>query len=102
MRKLQLTQMYSRLFWEKIKPVVDERWRRNLVLHPEAASEKGSLLAFRNDIIKEMWDDESEDVRAKVKRCRDEEVAEDAESDEDNAADSEGQRGQAKARSYQR
>jgi len=102
MRKLQLTQMYSRLYWEKIKPVVDERWRENLVLHPEAASEKGTLLAFRNDIIKEMWDDEPEDVRNKVKRRRDEEVAEDAESDEDNAADSEGQRGQAKARSYQR
>ena len=46
-----------------------------------------------------MFDEESEDVKAEVKRCRDEEVAEDT---EDNVADSEGQGGQAKVQSYQR
>jgi galactose-1-phosphate uridylyltransferase len=107
MRKLQMTQMYSRMFWEdKIKPVAEERWHVHLALHPELASKKGSALAFRNDVIKEFFEEESAEVKAEVARRRDEEVSDEEtganENDDPAGAASDNQRHQAKALSCQR
>jgi|HubBroStandDraft_1064217.scaffolds.fasta_scaffold02537_11 hypothetical protein len=106
-RKLQMTQMYSRMFWEeKIKPIAEERWCAHLALHPELVFKRGIPLAFRNDVIKELFEKEPAEVKAEVARRRDEEVSDEetgADEDDNHAgADSDGQKRQAKALSYQR
>jgi len=86
--------------------VVDERWQAHRVLNPKEASTKGSLLSFRNKIIKEMYEEESAQVKAEVKRRRDEEEASEDEmgADEDDldVVDPEERKRQAKAQAYQR
>jgi hypothetical protein len=104
-RKLHITQAYSRLYYEdKLKAIINEHWLTHLKSHPEDASKKGSTLAFRNKIVKELYDAEPAEVKAEVKKRRDEGFSDgdDEDGDDDANVDKVEQKRKAKAVSFQR
>lgn len=78
-KRLQLSQAYTRLYWnEKLKKIVDERWEEHkLEIQDEDANAATKLpakapIAFRNAIVRALLNEESSEVIEKVKRFRDE------------------------------
>ena len=110
-KKLQLTQAYSRLYYtERIKPIILERWALHVENHPEDSDRQGPPLTFRNKVIKELYQQETAEVKAEVERCRNEDRFPEPDSDEsdgdsdtepDDDVDSEERQRRALALSYQ-
>lgn len=111
-RKLQPVQAYSRLYYDDptrgIKATIAQRWAQHVVEIPEDATRQGPPLHFRNKILTELYNQESDEIKAKVDACRthgfpdsddsDSDVDSDVESD---INDEEVER-RAKASAYQR
>jgi hypothetical protein len=102
-KKLQPTQVYSRLYYEtKLKPIIAECWQTHLIANPEDASKSGPPLQFRNKIIRDLYDSETPEIKAEVERRREEGQSEDElEHDGDGVDEEESQR-RAKAFAYQK
>ena len=65
MRKPLLHQIYQRLYFDKISPIVAERYA--LYVHTLSANERPKpLIAFRNALSKELLEGETQEVRDKV------------------------------------
>jgi hypothetical protein len=103
-RKLSVTQAYSRLYYEKkLKAIVDARWARHLTENPTGHG-RGEALRLRNAVIKELFDAETEEVKADVKKKREEGSFsdEDIESDDDGEVEAIELQRRNRARRYQR
>jgi hypothetical protein len=103
-KKLQVIQAYSKLYYEtRVKAVATERWVNRL--SKLTAKEKEKLpenppLAFRNAVAKELYETESDDVKAAVEEFRNDPDA-NGNADEVEDMDEEAER-VAKANAYQR
>ena len=74
-------QAYTKLYWKKkVEAVVEERWKE------ECPTEVGTRpgIAFRNRVVKELFDNESAAVKDEVKAYRDETGDETEESNGEN------------------
>ena len=78
-KKRQLCQVYSALYYDsKIKDVVDKRWSEKVSqVLPEKDGDKAKAapqrppLSFINEIVREMFENESDEVRREVEKLRD-------------------------------
>ena len=78
-KKRQLCQVYSALYYDsKIKDVVDKRWSEKVSqVPPEKDGDKAKAapqrppLSFINEIVREMFENESDEVRREVEKLRD-------------------------------
>ena len=71
-RKLPRYQAYSRIYYEKkLKVIVDALWKRRIDKYPDLKT-KGEALKHRNAVIKELFEDETDEVKAEVDRKREE------------------------------
>ena len=87
-RKLHITQAYSRIYYEnKLKAIINDRWLTHLKSHPDDASKTGPPLAFRNKIVRELYEAESAEVKAEVVRQRDEGFSDDENEDDEDVED---------------
>jgi hypothetical protein len=61
-------QFYSSLYWNgKIKPVYMEEMDRLTKVAEEAGLKKPATINVANKVTKQLWDAESEEVRAEVR-----------------------------------
>jgi hypothetical protein len=90
-RKLSYVQAYSRLYYKKkLKDIVAALWERHITRHPELKNKKGQVLKHRNAVIRELLNAETDEVKAEVRRRREEgdySDDEDINPDDDNAVD---------------
>lgn len=96
-KKRTVVQAYQRLYNEtKIKPLVTERWnakheyeKTHPPIPPALPLPKYPPVNFRNDIAKELYEAESDEVKAQVEEFRDNPHAtvDDSEDDEDDSVD---------------
>ena len=98
--------MYSWLYYnKKLKAIVDARWEQYIAENPSIKGVRGQVLKFRNAVIKELYDLETDEVKAEVeRRCEEGGFTEDEDTDsnnDDGVVLSE-RRHRAKARGYQR
>ena len=105
-RKLAPPQAYLQLYYnKKLKAIVDARWEQYIAENPSMKGVRGQVLKFRNAVIKELYDLETDEVKAEVeRRCEEGGFTEDEDTDsnnDDGVVLSE-QRHRAKARGYQR
>jgi hypothetical protein len=90
-RILQPVQAYSHLYYncdDKIKSTIAERWAEHVVAHPEDANMQGPPLPFRNKILKELYSEETDEVKARVEKCRKEGFPPDSNPDDSDDPDS--------------
>jgi hypothetical protein len=79
-RKLSTVQAYSRLYYEKkLKVVTDARWEQYIAENPEMKTKKGEQLRHRNEVLKELLEAETDDVKAEVEKRREEGITSDDE-----------------------
>ena len=84
--KLPPVQAYSRLYNEKkLKAITDAKWEAYIAENPGMKTKKGEQLRHRNQMLKELLDTETAEVKAEVERRRDEGI----DSDDDNNVESE-------------
>jgi hypothetical protein len=106
-KKLQPTQAYSRLYYDKkLKPAIADAWAKHILDMP-ADKLKRPNLRFRNKVIKEMWLEEPEHVQEEVEKYREELSIEEEEEDldgteADHDIDAGKQQRRSKASAYQR
>lgn len=86
-RKLSSTQAYGRLYWPKLKPILDERWDEHIAENPDASGKRGEQLRHRNKALKELLSTETDEVKEEVERRREEGIASDDEAPEPEGAD---------------
>jgi hypothetical protein len=91
------------LYYEdKLKPIIAERWAVHLSTNPDDATKTGPPLPFRNKIIRELFEEESPEVKAEVEKRRDEDSDVELEMDDgEDISEEEAQR-RAKAVAYQK
>jgi hypothetical protein len=91
-KKLQLWQAYSRLYYDdKVKASVESLWpgRRAILLEGIVAGDNvkeppaAAPLWFRTEVTKAMFEEESDEVKDKVKRHRNDEEGQDDDDDDD-------------------
>lgn len=107
-RKLPSWQAYSRLYYDKkLKVIVDAKWKEHIAENPHLEKKKGEALRHRNATIKEVFEIETDSVKAEVEKRReegsfsdDEGIEEDGDGDED--VDPTEQRRRTRARGFQR
>src|SRR5258708_27979023 len=70
-RKLAPPQAYSQLYYnKKLKAIVDARWEQYIAENPSMKGVRGQFLKFRNAVIIELYNLETEEVTAEVwRRC---------------------------------
>jgi hypothetical protein len=109
-RKMSLGQAYSALYYEeRVKDHIPGRWpaeRQRLIESKGKDYGATAPVWFRNIVAKELYDDESEDVKEEVKKYRatvisGEVVEEIAAVDDGQEADDEEKNRLARARAYQ-
>jgi hypothetical protein len=108
-KKLPSYQAYQQLYYEeKIKDIVEKRWDEHLRSQPgydEDSVPQVPSLAFRNRITRELFADESDEVKDKVEAHRNEEATDDYDElldDMDSGLGKAEIKRRAKAVSYQR
>jgi len=74
-KKLPAWQAYSKLYYEKkVKEVVDAQWKVKYVAenpdHDETLSVPPAPLRFRNQIIRQLYEQETDDVKDEVETSR--------------------------------
>lgn len=74
-RKLGSTQAYMKLYWSKLKPIVDEGWEKHITEDPDASGRKGERLRHRNKLVSELFRAETEEVKQDVEQRREEGIA---------------------------
>jgi len=76
-RKLSTTHAYGKLYWEKLKPILDERWDQYIAENPDAGGThlRGNRLNHQNKLLRELLDAEPEDIKKEVERRREEGIA---------------------------
>lgn len=100
-------QAYSKLYYDKkLKPVVEEAWEKYLSAHPDLPHTKGNKLRHRNELLQQLLEGESEEVKEEVNRRREEgisaeDIEEELEGDEEGMDPMERQQ-HAKALLFQR
>ena len=67
-RKLSTTHAYGKLYWEKIKPILDERWDQYITENPGAGRThlRSNQLNYQNKLLRELLDAEPEDIKKEV------------------------------------
>jgi hypothetical protein len=105
-RKLAPPQAYLWLYYnKKLKAIIDARWEQYIAENPSMKGARGQALKFRNVVVKELYDLETDEVKAEVeKRCKEGDFTEDedTQSNNDDGVVLSKQRRRAKARGYQR
>ena len=82
-RKLAAIHAYSKLYYaSKLKPVVDEAWNKYVAENPDQNWGKGEQLRQRNILLAKLLHAETEEVKQKVERCREEGIASDDKTSE--------------------
>ena len=73
-RKLSTTHAYEKLYWEKIKPILDERWDQYITENPGAGGThlRSNWLNYQNKLLRELLDAEPEDIKKEVEWCHEE------------------------------
>lgn len=80
-KKLQSTQAYSRLYYEKkLKSTIADAWAKHILEVPADRLRRPNL-RFRNKVIKDMWLQEPADVQEEVEQYREEGFFEEEEMD---------------------
>jgi len=76
-RKLSTTHAYGKLYWEKLKPILDERWDQYIAENPGAGGThlRSNRLNYQNKLLRELLDAEPEDIKKEVERRREEGIA---------------------------
>ncbi len=70
-QKLQPTQAYSALYWQKkLKAIVDNEWADKVVSEPELKKKSGAYLRYMNMRLGQMLKDETTEVKAEVEHYR--------------------------------
>src|SRR5262245_57552717 len=73
-KKLRATQVYQTLYYAgKIKPIVQDRWQVDWKSKPKYDPKKkipAPPLRFRNEVTNELWEAESDEVKALVEEYR--------------------------------
>lgn len=65
--------MYSKLYYrKKLKPFVDAEWERHIAENPDLERKKGENFRHRNATLKKFFDVETDEVKAEVKKRREE------------------------------
>jgi len=84
MRKLSTTHAYGKLYWERLKPILDERWGQHIAENPDASGEhlRSEWLKYQNNLLRELLDSEPEDVKKEVDWCREEGISPDDDTPE--------------------
>jgi hypothetical protein len=88
-KKLLAYQMYSHLYWSNIKPLIDQRWleeRDGDERYDPSKHKDKPAIWFQNEKTREMYEAESDEIKARVERHRNGEVSE-AETDNDDDED---------------
>jgi hypothetical protein len=93
-KKLSLTQAYTKLYWkDKIENIVNERWKADwLSAHPDYDANNPSEripvpgIAFRNKIVRRLYDSELETIKSMVQEYR-EETGEQSDSSDDEQSE---------------
>lgn len=107
-KKLSSWHAYSRIYYyKKVKPVVDADWKQFLSENPqfEKSEWKAKSLRCRNIITRDLFDAETDEVKAEVERKRKDGLFsedEDTDLDDDDLVDAIEQRRRAKALSFHR
>jgi len=78
-RKLSTTHAYGKIYWDKIKPILDERWDQYIAENPDAGGihVRTNRLSYQNKLLKELLDAEPEDVKKEVEQRREEGITSD-------------------------
>jgi len=73
-RKLSTIHAYGKLYWEKIKPILDERWDQYIAENPDAGGKhlRSNWLNCQNKLLRELLDAETEEVKKEVEQRREE------------------------------
>jgi len=107
-RKLSSLHAYSRIYYyKKLKPIVDADWTQYLAENPQLEKDdlRKESLRRRNLILKNLFDAETDEVKAEVEKKREDGLFsedEDTEPDDDDLVDAIEQRRRAKALSFHR
>src|SRR5260370_23124396 len=85
-RKIAPPQAYSWLYYnKKLKAIVDARWEQYIAENPSMKGVRGQVLKFRNAVIKELYNLETDKVKAEVeRRCEEGGFTEDKDTDSNN------------------
>ena len=86
-RKLSSTQAYGRLYWPKLKPILEERWDQHVAENPDKSSRRGEQLRHRNEVLKELLGMETDEIKQEVERRHEEGIISDDEASEPEGAD---------------
>jgi hypothetical protein len=77
-----------RLYYkEKLKAIVEARWEQHIAENPDLEKKKGEALRHRNAVVREVLNDETEEIKAEVEKRREEGILsedEDIEPDHDD------------------
>lgn len=86
-KKLPRYQMYSHLYWDKIKPLIDKSWleerESDKRYDPSKHTDKPAIW-FQNEKTREMYEDESDEIKARVERHREGEESDVETQDEED------------------
>ena len=76
-RKLSTTHAYGKLYWNKIKPVLDERWDQYIAENPDAGGKhlRSNWLRYQNKLLRELLDAKPDGVKKEVEQRREEGIA---------------------------
>lgn len=104
-RKLSSVQAYTRIFYKKKKPAIIAKWKHYIAKNPAMKTKPGEYLRFRNLLLKQYFDLETDEVKVEVERRRQEGIFsedEDIEPDDDDDVDATERQRRTKAFGYQR
>jgi len=78
-RKLSTIHGYGKLYWEKIKPILDEWWDQYIAENPDAGGKhlRSNRLNCQNKLLRELLDAETEEVKKEVEQRREEGIVSD-------------------------
>ena len=107
-RKLSSLQAYTRLYYDKkLKAIVNAKWEQHIAENPDLERKKGEALRHRNATIKEIFDTETDSVKAEVEKRREEgsfseDEAIEGDGDDDEDVDAIERQRRTKAHDFQR
>jgi hypothetical protein len=108
-RKLTAVHVYSKVhFTDKVKPVIERRWKAKYLAENPQHKPTDPIphwkIEFQNQVLHELWNAESEDVREEIRRRCSETIDECEEDDaeEETGAERAERERVARARNYQR
>ncbi|KAF7974575.1 hypothetical protein HWV62_11950 [Athelia sp. TMB] len=87
-KRLSLTQAYSKRYYPtKLKPIVESRYLEHLDAVDEGHAEEMRAIDYRNKIIKELWDNEPQEVKDEITEYREYHYQHGSSSEEDDNDD---------------